>query len=74
LENNKYPIKANLAKASDAKLWIFCHPDDNDRQATEDLQIVRTGIIRLACIEPGFLFGTVPEPSETIFLRKRIQA
>ncbi len=30
------PIKANPAKAGDAKPWIYRHERDHDRQAAED--------------------------------------
>jgi hypothetical protein len=32
----QHPIKANPAKAGDAKLWVYRHVSDHDRQAAED--------------------------------------
>jgi hypothetical protein len=35
-------------KAGDAKLWVYRHMRDNDRQAAEDQEEQFFGIIRLA--------------------------
>ena len=52
----QHPIKANPAKAGDAKPWVYRHTaDDNDRQAAEDhneFVLLRPGLSK-----PGFLFG-----------------
>jgi hypothetical protein len=32
----QHPIKANPAKAGDAKLWVYRRESDNDRQAAKD--------------------------------------
>jgi len=40
----EHPIKANPAKAGDAKPWVYRHKRDQDRQAAED----KTSFYRMA--------------------------
>lgn len=44
VNRNKRAIKANSAKAGDAKLWVYHHTRDQDRQAAEDHQEQLFGI------------------------------
>ena len=48
VSRDKHPIKAKPVKAGDAKLWVYRHAIDNDRQAAEDSEEQFFGIIRLA--------------------------
>lgn len=50
----RHPIKANPVKAGDAKLWVYHHFDDHDRQAAEDYN--DAVCICLAYFKSGFLF------------------
>ncbi len=34
-----HPIKAKPVKAGDAKLWVYRHHNDHDRQAAEDTTV-----------------------------------
>jgi hypothetical protein len=56
VSSNKHPIKANPAKAGDAKIWVYRHMSDHDRQAAEDDKEGFFGIIRLACYKSGFFY------------------
>jgi hypothetical protein len=43
-------------KAGDAKLWVYRHTNDQDRQATEDDKVQFFGIFRLAYYKSGIFF------------------
>jgi hypothetical protein len=53
---HKHPIKANPAKAGDAKPWVYRHQSDHDRQAAEDHKLYLCGLAWLIT-KPGFLSG-----------------
>jgi hypothetical protein len=69
-------------KAGDAKLWVYRHMSDHDRQAAEDHEEQFFGIIRLAYDKSGFFypesFSSLQEPltvpkglnASTIFFKK----
>ena len=44
----RHPIKANPAKAGDAKLWVYCRESGNDCQAAEDYK-------PFVCVCPAWL-------------------
>jgi hypothetical protein len=56
----QHPIKANPAKAGDAKLWVYSHVSDHDRQAAEDHE-QRLYLFGLASYSQAFLFGWLVE-------------
>jgi hypothetical protein len=55
----KNPIKANPAKAGDAKLWVYRHESDQDCQAAEDHKTIPLCVFGLAYFFQAVLFGVV---------------
>jgi hypothetical protein len=61
--DKKHPIKANPAKAGDAKPWVYRHESDHDRQAAEDHKFVCVCLALAYQKARVFLFGWLIHPS-----------
>jgi hypothetical protein len=46
-EIGQHPIKANPAKAGDAKPWVYRHSNDHDCQAAEDHNVLSRDYLAL---------------------------